>query len=297
MAGRPENGSPAARLRTACAADRLLDPTRDPIRLPGACPGVALADIADHRHALDWFTAEHAVLLGTVRRASADRFYAHTWGLAWAMTTFHQRRVLTRDWVGTHVIALDAVGQLAGQDPPAATLADLADIRRELGRAHITLGRHAEARVHLGQALQLYTDPGDLAGQAHTHRYLALLSEQEGRLQEAVDHNQRSLDVFPRRRAPGRRGPRAWRARLVPGVAPGLGPGAEPLPAGAAVAPGPRQLSRELGDRYFEADILANLGEAHHAAGDLAAAVGAWQSALGVSEEACVPRWNGPDAD
>jgi hypothetical protein len=39
-------------------------------------------------------------------------------------------------------------------------------------------------------------------------------------------------------------------------------------------------LFRDLGDRYFEADTLTHLGDAHHAAGDPRAARDAWQQAL-----------------
>ena len=42
---------------------------------------------------------------------------------------------------------------------------------------------------------------------------------------------------------------------------------------------------RELGDRYYEADTLAHLGQAHHALRGFDAARAAWQQALDILTE------------
>ena len=52
-------------LHTAHAADRLLDPARDPIALAARAPGCS-ERLADHEQALAWFTAEHPVLLAVL---------------------------------------------------------------------------------------------------------------------------------------------------------------------------------------------------------------------------------------
>src|SRR4030095_12406408 len=57
-------------LHTAYTADRLLNPARDPITLTPPQPGVTPEHPTDHRQALDWFTAEHSVLLATINHAA-----------------------------------------------------------------------------------------------------------------------------------------------------------------------------------------------------------------------------------
>jgi hypothetical protein len=75
-------------LHIAYAADRLLNPVRDPITLPPPAPEVRPEQHDDHDAALAWFTAEHQVLLGTLDLAPP----AHAWRLAWSLTTFLDRQ-------------------------------------------------------------------------------------------------------------------------------------------------------------------------------------------------------------
>lgn len=305
-------------LRTAYSGYRVLDPARDPIRLPDACPDVIPEEIADCRQALAWFSAEHAVLLGAVRRAATDGFDTHTWRLAWALTTFLQRRMLAQDWVDTHIAALDAVRRLGDLAPVAVTRRDLGRAHLDLGRAYGTLGRHGDARAHLGHALELYREPGDLVGQAYTHRYLAILAELEGRFTGAADHARQSLRLF---RAAGHRAGEAralnglgWCLALRKDFDQALAHCRQALPLLSEIGDRDGQahtwdslgygyhhlgdhrqaiscyqraagLFRELGDRYFEAGILVRLGETHRAAGDLDAARDTWESAMGIFDE------------
>ena len=310
-------------LHAACACDRLLDPVRDPIPLPAASPGVSPEEAGGHQQALAWLTAEHAVLREIGHMASSAGFDTHTWQLAWALTTFHQRRVLRQDWVATYIAAVDAVRRLREKTPPAASPGDLGDAHRELGRAYSAQGRYADSRAHLRKALDLYAEIGDLIGQAHTHRYLAILAEEEERLQEGVDHAGRSIDLF---RAAGHR-PGEAKARNALGWALArqkdygqalthcrralamlqelgdrdgeaqtwhsigyayhhLGDHGRALSCYQRAA----ALFRELGDRYFEAYILVYLGETHRAAGDPDSARDAWKCALGILDEIGHPR-------
>jgi hypothetical protein len=79
-------------LHTAHAADRLLDPSRDPIPLSPPRTGVTPQRLADHTQAMGWFTTEHLVLMATVARAAATGFVTHTWQLASTPQTFLNRR-------------------------------------------------------------------------------------------------------------------------------------------------------------------------------------------------------------
>src|SRR5206468_1065338 len=72
-----------------------------------------------HQSALDWFTAEHQVLLGAVERAAADGFDTHAWQLPWLLSSFLLRRGRWPDQLAVQRTALHAArraGSLAG--PP-----------------------------------------------------------------------------------------------------------------------------------------------------------------------------------
>jgi hypothetical protein len=60
-------------LHNSCAADRLLDPVREPIVLDAALPGVTVEQVSTREHAIDWFAAEHSVLLAAVRQRRGAR--------------------------------------------------------------------------------------------------------------------------------------------------------------------------------------------------------------------------------
>ena len=45
------------------------------------------------------------------------------------------------------------------------------------------------------------------------------------------------------------------------------------------------ELSRDLADRFGEADTLSSLGDVHHSAGDIGAARRAWRGALRIFDE------------
>ena len=120
-------------LHTAFAADRLLDPSRDSIELPDRRPGTEPGPLGD---AQVWFAREHAVLLallGAAEQAGRDRHMVH---LTWALSTFHNRRDLARNWVATHVAALSATERIGERRV-------LADVHRELGRAYTWAGTAA----------------------------------------------------------------------------------------------------------------------------------------------------------
>ena len=155
-------------LHAAHAADRLLTPNRDPIITSPPTPGVTAEELTTHDQALAWFTAEHAVLLSAVRQAEQGGFDSHAWQLAWTMTAFCQRDGRWRDWVAVQSCALTGARRLS--DRPGQ-----AHAHRHLGRAHARLGQRDDAQGHYTQALELYAEIGDPAGQANTHLGLSWL--------------------------------------------------------------------------------------------------------------------------
>jgi hypothetical protein len=153
-------------VHTAHAADRLLNPARDPITLTAPDPGTAPEQPADHGQALAWFTAEHAMLMAAVDHAATGGFDTHAWQLAWTLTDFLDRRGRWHDLATVGRVALAAAGRRA--DPTAQARA-----HRYLAYAYTRLGRFDDAHTQLRHALDLTSRAGNRVGQADIHRTLA----------------------------------------------------------------------------------------------------------------------------
>jgi tetratricopeptide (TPR) repeat protein/DNA-binding XRE family transcriptional regulator len=298
-------------LHTAYSAARLLNPHREPIALSPPQPGVTVTGLAGHDQAIDWFTAEHRVLLGAIDHAAATGFETHVWQLALTLDIFLNRRGHWRDWAATGRAALAAADRLA--DPFAQGRA-----HRNLARACLPLGRLDDARTHLRHALDLFGEAGDRVGQADAHLRLANVGERQGRHAEALDYSRRALHLY---RAAGHRLGEALALNAVGWYHAHLGEYRAALPAcEQAIAllqeldnrPGQAatwdslghahhylghrtqavasyqhaiDLYRDLGDRYHEAAARAHIGDSHHAAGDADAARTAWRRALTILDQ------------
>lgn len=305
-------------LHTAHAANRLIDPTRDPITLTPPQPQVAPEHLADHQQAMDWLTVEHPVLRAAVDHAVATGFDHAAWRLSWTLRTFLHRRGHWRDLAAIGGIAVAAGQRLAhpgAQSHGHHTLAD----------AYIRLGRFDDAHVHLSHALDLTTRIGDRTGQAHTHVHLGYLWSKRNDYPRALDHAEQALDLY---RITGHQIGQALALRAV-GWYHGLaGEHRKALTAcGQALTLNQdlgnrygqaltwdslgyahhqlghntqaitcyqqaRTLFRDLGDQYNEAEILTHLGDAHRAARDLETACDIWRQALAILDDL-----DHPDAD
>ncbi|MGW7533570.1 BTAD domain-containing putative transcriptional regulator [Amycolatopsis sp. NPDC054798] len=160
-------------VRSAHTAARLLEPAREPIALPASQPGTSPESPADREQALNWFTAEHAVLLAAVDYASAAGFGAHTWQLAWTLLTFLDRRGQWHDLTAVGRAAVEAADRLA--DPLGQPVA-----RCVLARACRRHGNLDEARRHLSRALDFFGRAGSVLGQADTCIELARVTARQG---------------------------------------------------------------------------------------------------------------------
>ncbi len=298
-------------LHTAHAAATRVEPHRETITLPPAEPGVAAEPIPDHRRALAWLTAEHAVLMGAVRQSADAGFDSHTWQLAWALSDFLQRQGHWQDQATVHTAGLAAVerlGDLPGQ----------ARSHRHLGRAYALLGRCDDAHAHYRHALDLAVRVGDRWGQAHTHLNLASTFGIQDRNAEALDHAQQALRLF-REAGTSAGEARAWNmvgwyqamlgdhARALIDCGRGLELTREigdregeaytldslgyvyhhlrDFDGGVACYRQAIEVFGERGDRHGEATALSGLGETLHTAGRIAEAQAAWQSALAIFDE------------
>jgi DNA-binding SARP family transcriptional activator/tetratricopeptide (TPR) repeat protein len=253
-------------VHTAYAADRLLHPHRDPLRLAPPEPGVGPEAIGGHAHALSWFTAEHLVLRAAIERAAETGFDTHTWNLAWAFVTFCERRGHWHDQTAAQRAALDAALRLA--DRPAQ-----AHAHRGLALAYTWIHRYEDARAHLCQALQLFAELDDVTGQAHTHRSLARVSARQGRHAQALPHDRQALALF---RAAGHRAGQANALNAVGWHQAHLGALEEAL----ACCEEALAVHTELGDRRGMAATWDSLGYIHHQRGDHQRAITCYRRSL-----------------
>jgi tetratricopeptide (TPR) repeat protein/transcriptional regulator with XRE-family HTH domain len=293
---------------TAHAASRQLYPHRDPIPLPlrDPAPGSAPEDFATPAAATRWLAGEHPVLLAALRHAAAAGFDRHAWWLAWCLDTFLYRQGHWHALAAAWEAGLRAAGRLGS---PAAE----AYAHRRFAHPANRFGRYAEARAHIGTALELYTSIGDVIGQADAHSSLAPIWDLEGEYAEALRHVEQSAALY--RTAGHRRGEAVslanigwFRARLgdpqsalayceptldmfrqlgdrtgEAGNWYALGYIRHLLGRYAEAADSHRralELYRDIGDRYNEAGTLARLGDTYRAAGDVAAARDVLRQAL-----------------
>jgi tetratricopeptide (TPR) repeat protein len=294
-------------LHTAFAADRLLNPLREPIELDGPAQGVVPEPIADREHAMAWFTAEHPVLIALTAVAGS-------WRLPWTMANFlhlrghHHHLAATQE---TALRAAQAANDRAGQAHAHRILAgalvrlDRPDESRRhleqaiallddsIGRAHIHLnlgsvlgrqGRHAEALDHATRALRLYRDAGLTVWQARSLDAVGWLHAQLGDLERALGYSEQALRLH---REVGDRHGEAETWDSLGFAQHRLGHHAEAVGCYRRAI----QLYSDLGDRFNQATSTANLGDAHHAAGDPTAARAAWLDALTILDDL-----NHPDA-
>ncbi|MGW4109710.1 BTAD domain-containing putative transcriptional regulator [Actinosynnema sp. NPDC004786] len=170
-------------LHTAAAADRLLEPDRQPVALPP--PSVPARPPADLPEAMAWLDAEHANVLAAQQVAAAQGRRDVVWQLAWTLYTFHYRRGHTHENLALWQAALAA----SLPDPPAL-------VHRHLGVSHAYLGHHDRATDHLHRALAVAERQGDPTEQANTHRQLAWTWERRGDDRRAMAHARAALDLY-----------------------------------------------------------------------------------------------------
>ncbi|MFC6021362.1 BTAD domain-containing putative transcriptional regulator [Plantactinospora solaniradicis] len=255
-------------LHTAYAADRLLNPARDPIPLPlaEATPGSAVRRPADDQEARAWLTAEHHVLLGVAQLAADTGHDLRAWQLAWVLDMFLHWRGFWHDRSRMWQLAVASAERLA--DPVAA-----AHAYRDLARANNRLRRYADSGDQLNRALEMFGRAGDRTGQAHTHRALASLCERQGRLRQALHHDERALALFA---AVGHPQGQADALNSIGWDRCLLGDYVQALRCCRQAL----ELHQRAGDKWGEATTWDSLGYAHHHLGGHAEAVHCYQRAL-----------------
>lgn len=145
-------------LHTAAAPPVRFSPyksaLKSALRLPPPVPGVTPAELADKYQSLAWFEAEAPVLLALAHYAAGHGFDQHAWGIPWALTSYLNRRGRRHDYVVVCQIALAAAERLANRWAMAQT-------HRDLAHAHALIADYETARLHAGQALELFRELQD----------------------------------------------------------------------------------------------------------------------------------------
>jgi len=253
-------------LHTAHTAERLLNPTGDPIILTAPDPAVSPEDLIGYRQALAWFTTERPVLLAAVAQAVTTGFDTHTVQLAWTLGTFLYRWGHWHDQATTGHAAVAAAYRLADRSAQARA-------NRNLALALAQLGRFDDAHTQLSQALDLAVQISDQTGQAATHKTFALLWERRGRPAQALDHARQALDLY---RTAGHQAGHVRALNAVGWYLTLLGEHPQALTACQQAL----TLHQDLDDSYGEAGTWDSLGYAHHRLGNHTRAITCHQHAL-----------------
>jgi tetratricopeptide (TPR) repeat protein/transcriptional regulator with XRE-family HTH domain len=253
-------------LHTAAAADRLLNPQRDPVSPDLPQPGTAPAGFADYAEATAWFDAEREVLLAAVSLAAREGFDTHAWQLPWALAGYLDRQAHWHDWKTAQQTAVDAAGRTGDQ-------AAQAHARRGLGHVFAVQRHYQDAHDQLAQALSLYCGLGDQLGQARTHHDIAWCYGKQGCHQQALYHGQQSLRLA---RMVGHRVAEAVALNAVGWHSAHLGNHQLAL----ASCQEALDVAQEFGTPFEQANAQDSLGYAHHRAEDYAQAATSYRQAL-----------------
>jgi DNA-binding SARP family transcriptional activator/Tfp pilus assembly protein PilF len=301
-------------LRSACLADRLLDPSRTPINLAPPQPGTSpesVESLTSKEQALAWFEAERLALIAIVSQAAAAGRSAYAWQIAWSMVSFLERRGYWHDMVRTQRTGLAAVERLGD-------LNGAARMHRSLASALVFIGALDEAEAHLRQSLGIACRLGDPTLQGDAHLNLGWVLSEALDYQNAVTHASAALERF---RVARHRGSAARALNNLGWYQLHLGRyelAAEYCEQALGIirAAGDRyseaqvrdslgciylRLKRHadaldclqaaldtycvLGDRYMEAIVLSHLGDVHSDARRLCAADDAWRRSLAIFED------------
>ncbi len=253
-------------LHTSHGAAMLLNPSRDPLSIAPPPSAIATPPLQDREGALDWFEAEHGVLLRAVSEAAARGLGARSWQLAVMLAAFLCLRGYRPEWIEamrTALGAAEASGEVAGQ----------AHLLQEIGGALLLLGRDQAAVVELRRALQLSEELGDRSGQAWAHNYLCVVYERDEQYAEALRHALQALRLF---RAAGHLASQARALNNVGWYRAHLGHPRQALTSCQRAI----DLHRRVADRRGEAAAWDSLGYAHSHLGDHGQAIACYQRAV-----------------
>ncbi|MFI7231212.1 ATP-binding protein [Nonomuraea angiospora] len=273
-----ETEQPAQRRAAACrvvehylhtayeAAVRLYVPAEWLEAPEPAAPGVRAEHLAEHRQALAWFQAEHAVLTAVLRQAMADGLYAQIVQLVSAFQFWLLRRGHRQEHLDCLHVALEAAVRTGDRRAQAAAYRWLVSPAAERGDLE-------QAYALFRRGVALAREAGDLAEEGLSHFDIALACVHGGRMEEALRHAQAALDPLRRARLTATE---AYVLNLIGWCRCALGDYEGALQAGEKAL----AIATELGDKSGQGHILDTLGKIHHHRGDLQDAIAHHRRAL-----------------
>lgn len=176
-------------LHSALAAQRLLQPYREPVRPGPVAPGVTPEVFRDYNEALTWLARERAVMGVAIELAAKSTSPVPAWRLALAMQQLYHWHGYWQEWADTMQLTLSAAresGDVLGQ----------AHSHRSLAGACFLLGRRVEALSHLGAALCLFGELGSVPELGYVHGNFAEVYAAQGNLDKALEHFGQALSLF-----------------------------------------------------------------------------------------------------
>jgi tetratricopeptide (TPR) repeat protein len=259
-------------LHTAMNADAMLSPFHHPIiTLPPPREGIALEGFDGRQQAMQWFDAEHHVLLAVTALAAAAGFDAHAWQLPAAFIRYLDRHGHWHDWGEVQATAHAAAQRLGDMSAQACVV-------RTAGLLSMRLGSYQEARGHFREALTIYSDLGDEVGQARAHGDMASTYSIQDRYRDALAHSERALELS---RSAGHPQVHAITLNKVGWHAAHLGDYEHAL----ACCYQALALLRDLGNRYSQAFVWDSLGYIHHRLGHHAESIDCFYHAISLFSE------------
>jgi DNA-binding SARP family transcriptional activator/tetratricopeptide (TPR) repeat protein len=258
-------------LHTARSADAQLRPLRHPITLAAPQDGTTPENLSGRRQVMDWFDAEHQVLLAATALAADAQFDTHAWQLPWNLADYLDRHGHWHDCDVVLRTALAAARRLADQDAQAR-------VHCAIGRVCVKFGPGQEARSHFEQALRLYCDLDDRVGQARAHGELSTAFAIQDRHHEALAHSERALELSS---SAGHPHVKAAMLNKVGWHAAHLGDYEYAL----ACCQQALDLLRDLGNRYSEAYVWDSLGYIHQHLRRYAQSIGCFNRAVSLFRE------------
>jgi tetratricopeptide (TPR) repeat protein len=295
-------------LDRAVAADVAVHPLRP--RLAARYRDVSASPFADAPEAIGWLEAERANLRAAVDAAVSSHDDEVVWQFCEALWGFflHTRRY--GEWIDLQLVGIDSAQRCGNRRAEAL-------LRNQLGYALVKTGRAEEAMRHNTIALELARAEQDLPAQATALEQLGLAAKGDDP-DRALAYFRESLELNERIERP--RGVALCRRRIGETLA-DLGRPEEAVAEFAAVAEVMARLGdatqharamtvlaatclrlgrpehaervlreameamRAFGSPYYQAEILAVLGDVAEHHGDRAAAVRWWTSAAALYEQ------------
>ncbi len=175
-------------LQSVYAAQLAVKPHRR-ITAPGPPrPGVTPEQFSEYRSAMSWFIAERRVLNALVSLAADSDCDFPAWQLALTMQPFYRSRGYFHDWMDTMGIALEAAARDADLPGQGHMLTSLAE-------ASFHLHRHADSLRYLQRAQAAYQELEYTTEHAHLHAIFGQVYIRQGRLQLAIEHSAKALEL------------------------------------------------------------------------------------------------------